>query len=82
MKFGLMVEQDTRNIGDDVQAYVTKRFLPRVDYYVDRNHIDEFVPDTEEKNCCNYKWMVFTIYIKLAAITIYKTFANINALYI
>ena len=49
MKFGLMVEQDTRNIGDDVQAYVTKRFLPRVDYYVDRNHIDEFVPDTEEK---------------------------------
>ena len=28
MKFGLMVEQDTRNIGDDVQAYVTKRFLP------------------------------------------------------
>lgn len=49
MKYGLMVEQDTRNIGDDVQAYATKRFLPRIDYYVDRNHIDEFVPDTEEK---------------------------------
>lgn len=49
MKFGLMVEKDTRNIGDDVQSYVTKRFLPRVDYYIDRNHIDEFVPDTEEK---------------------------------
>lgn len=49
MKFGLMVEQDTRNIGDDVQAYVTKRFLPKVDYYIDRNHIDEFVPNTEEK---------------------------------
>lgn len=49
MKFGLMVEYDTRNIGDDVQSYVTKRFLPRVDYYIDRNHIDEFVPGKEEK---------------------------------
>ena len=49
MKFGLLVEQDTRNIGDDVQSYVTRRFLPRVDYYIDRNHIDEFVPNTEEK---------------------------------
>ena len=49
MKFGLMVEKETRNIGDDIQAYATKRFLPRVDYYVDRNHIDEFVPETEEK---------------------------------
>ena len=49
MKFGLLIEHDTRNIGDDVQSYVTQRFLPRVDYYIDRNHMDEFVPDTEEK---------------------------------
>lgn len=49
MKFGLMVENDTRNIGDDIQSYVTKRFLPKVDYYIDRNHIDEFVPEKEEK---------------------------------
>lgn len=49
MKFGLMVEYDTRNIGDDIQSYVTKRFLPKVDYYIDRNHIDEFVPEKEEK---------------------------------
>ena len=49
MKFGLMVEKETRNIGDDIQSYATKRFLPRVDYFVDRNHIDEFVPETEEK---------------------------------
>lgn len=48
MKFGLLVEQDTRNIGDDIQAYATKRFLPRIDYYVDRNHLDEFVPEKEE----------------------------------
>ncbi len=49
MKFGLMIEYDTRNIGDDIQSYVTQRFLPRVDYYIDRNHMDEFVPNTEEK---------------------------------
>lgn len=49
MKFGLMVEKDTRNIGDDVQAYAVKRFLPKIDYYIDRNHIDEFIPETEER---------------------------------
>jgi len=49
MKFGLLVEKETRNIGDDIQSYATRKFLPRVDYFVDRNHIDEFVPETEEK---------------------------------
>ena len=49
MKYGLLIEYDTRNIGDDIQSYVAQRFLPRVDYYIDRNHMDEFVPDTEEK---------------------------------
>lgn len=49
MKFGLMIEYATRNIGDDVQSYVTQRFLPKIDYYIDRNHMDEFVPNTEEK---------------------------------
>lgn len=48
MKFGLLVEQDTRNIGDDIQAYAAKRFLPQIDYYIDRNHIDEFVPKDNE----------------------------------
>lgn len=49
MKFGLMVKRETRNIGDDIQAYAVKRFLPRIDYYVDMNHMDEFIPDKEEK---------------------------------
>lgn len=48
MKYGLLVEKETRNIGDDIQAYAAKKFLPRIDYYVDRNHIDEFLPDKEE----------------------------------
>lgn len=49
MKFGLLIEKETRNIGDDIQSYVTQRFLPRVDYFIDRNHMDEFVPNKEEK---------------------------------
>ncbi len=49
MKFGLMVKKETKNIGDDIQAYAVKRFLPRIDYYVDMNHMDEFIPDKEEK---------------------------------
>lgn len=49
MKFGLLVEKETRNIGDDIQAYAAKQFLPQIDYYVDRNHLDEFVPEKEEK---------------------------------
>ena len=43
------MEKETRNIGDDIQAYVIKRFLPRIDYYIDRNHLDEFVPKSNEK---------------------------------
>lgn len=49
MKFGLMLKKETKNIGDDIQAYAVKRFLPRIDYYVDMNHMDEFIPDKEEK---------------------------------
>ena len=48
MKYGLLIEKETRNIGDDIQAYAAKRFLPRVDYLIDRNHIDEFVPENDE----------------------------------
>lgn len=48
MKYGLFVVEKTRNIGDDIQTYATKRFLPRVDYYIDRDHVDEFVPEKNE----------------------------------
>ena len=48
MKFGLLVYKDTLNIGDDVQSYTALRFLPKVDYIIDRDEIDSFVPDTKE----------------------------------
>ena len=36
MKYGLLVFKETDNIGDDIQAYAAERFLPKVDYYIDR----------------------------------------------
>lgn len=31
----------TDNIGDEIQSIAARRFLPRIDYYIDRDHIDE-----------------------------------------
>lgn len=49
MKYGLIVYKDTDNIGDDVQSYAMERFLPHVDYIVDREHLDSFYTETGEK---------------------------------
>lgn len=48
MKYGLMYFKDTDNIGDDIQAYVAKRFLPHIDYYIDREALSCFIPDKKE----------------------------------
>ncbi|MDD4376364.1 MAG: polysaccharide pyruvyl transferase family protein [Clostridia bacterium] len=49
MKYGLIVYKDTENIGDDIQSYVAKRFLPQVDYYIEREELDEFLPEQKEE---------------------------------
>lgn len=48
MKYGLLVVKDTENIGDDIQAYAAMQFLPHVDYYIDREHLDTFVSENLE----------------------------------
>ena len=48
MKYGILYNKNNMNIGDDIQAYATARFLPQIDYFIDREHIDEFKPDNEE----------------------------------
>ena len=40
MKFGLLCYR-TDNLGDDMQSIAARRFLPRVDRYVDREALDE-----------------------------------------
>ena len=49
MKYGLIVHFKTRNIGDDIQCYVMEKFLPRVDYLIDREHLDSFYTSTGEQ---------------------------------
>lgn len=38
-KYGLLA-YETENIGDEVQSIAAKRFIPKVDYYFDRDNID------------------------------------------
>lgn len=39
VKFGLF-EYSTENIGDEIQSIAASRFLPRIDYYFNRDNID------------------------------------------
>lgn len=48
MKYGIMYYKEADNIGDDIQTYVAKRFLPHIDYYIDRESLNSFVPKKKE----------------------------------
>ena len=48
MKYGVVVCKETLNIGDDIQSYAASLLLPRVDYYIEREHLDVFRPEEEE----------------------------------
>ena len=48
MKYGLMYYKATDNIGDDIQTYVAIKYLPKIDYYIDREALSCFVPDKKE----------------------------------
>lgn len=49
MKYGLIIYQDTFNLGDDIQSYADERFLPHVDYIMDRENLDSFCSENGEK---------------------------------
>ncbi len=48
MKYGLLYYKKTDNIGDDIQTYAQKRFLPKIDYLIDRESLGMFVPVKQE----------------------------------
>lgn len=48
IKYGLL-EYKTENIGDEVQSIAARRFLPRIDYFFDRDDIDATKTKTGEK---------------------------------
>lgn len=59
MKYGLIMYKDTENIGDDVQTYVAEKYLPRVDYIIDRDNVTGFIPNEKEyvATIMNAWWM-------------------------
>lgn len=48
MKYGLVVYKNTDNLGDDILSYASSLFLPSIDYVIDREEIDTFLPDKIE----------------------------------
>lgn len=52
MKYGCLYWKNTGNIGDDIQTYAQKQFLPRIDYLVDREHLNLFRSKDHEKVAC------------------------------
>jgi hypothetical protein len=48
MKFGLLSYR-THNLGDEMQSIAARRFLPRVDRWVDREALDELGPAAGER---------------------------------
>lgn len=48
MKYGLMYYKSTDNIGDDIQTYAAKKYLPQIDYYIDRESLSCFIPKEKE----------------------------------
>jgi len=48
MKYGVLYHRYTQNLGDDIQAYASSRFLPQIDYMVDREELDTFQSENNE----------------------------------
>lgn len=48
VKYGLF-SYNTDNIGDEIQSIAARRFLPRIDYYIDRDNIDGFKSSKNEE---------------------------------
>ncbi|HHF0534157.1 TPA: hypothetical protein ACPHXL_003111 [Vibrio alginolyticus] len=55
-KFAL-IKYSSINIGDDIQSIAAKRFLPKIDAYVQRERTDEFNSDFVHKLIMNAWWM-------------------------
>ena len=46
--YGLMYYKATDNLGDDIQTYAAIKFLPHIDYYIDRENLSCFIPNKKE----------------------------------
>lgn len=59
-KFGVVMFFKTDNFGDDIQTYAASRLLPKVDYVIDREHLDSFCSMDGEKVYCIFNgWFLY-----------------------
>lgn len=52
MKYGLIVFDKSKNLGDDIQSYAAEQFLPHTDYILERERLDEFCPEDGSMVAC------------------------------
>ena len=45
MQYGLIVFSETDNLGDDIQSYATRAYLPQVDYIIERENMHQFISE-------------------------------------
>lgn len=60
MKYGLVVNIKTENIGDDIQSFAAKQFLPDVDYVIGREALDTFDSQGEVVKAIMNGWYMYS----------------------
>lgn len=53
MRYALLSYNRTNNLGDEVQSLAARRFLPRVDEFVERDQLADFRPKEMTRIICN-----------------------------
>ena len=74
MKFGLISYNYTNNLGNEIQSIAARRFLPKIDYYIEHEKLNEF------NQAHNVKTIMNAYYLDCA--TAWPPSENINPLLI
>ena len=53
MKYGLLTYDYTINLGNEIQSIAARRFLPKVDYYIEQHKIQDFDEGSDVKTIMN-----------------------------
>lgn len=59
MKYGLILNFTTDNIGDDIQSYAAAQFLPSIDCVIDREGLDRFDNSDEPVKAIMNGWYMY-----------------------
>ncbi|WP_407376991.1 polysaccharide pyruvyl transferase family protein [Methanobrevibacter sp.] len=53
MKYGLLTYNYTINLGNEIQSIAARRFLPKIDYYIEQHKIQDFKEESDVKTIMN-----------------------------